>query len=79
MMKQLAASDDSSNPRYDLHLGRDALTRHVALLAERFSSIATDPAAIASMLADIEANRLPRGHYRLGPARPPPEPETSSD
>lgn len=79
MMKRLAASDDSATPRYDLHLGHDALTRHVALLAERFSSLATDPAAIASMLADIEANRLPRSQYRLGPARPLPEPEASSD
>lgn len=79
MMKQLAASDDSATPRYDLHLGHDALTRHAALLAERFSSLATDPAAIASMLADIKANRLPRGQYRLGPVQRPPEAEASSD
>ncbi len=77
MMKRLAASDDSATPRYDLHLGHDALTRHVALLAERFSSLAADPAAIASMLADIEANRLPRAQYRLGPARPQPGSEAS--
>ena len=79
MMKQLAASDDSSTPRYDLHQGHEALARHVAQLAARFSSLAADPTAIASMLGDIEANRLPRGRYRLGPARPRSDPEASSD
>lgn len=79
MMKRLAASDDSSTPRYDLHQGHEALARHVAQLAARFSSLAADPTAIASMLGDIEANRLPRGRYRLGPARPRSDPEASSD
>ena len=77
MMKRLAASDDSSTPRYDLHMGYDALARHAAQLAARFSSLAADPAAIASMLADIEANRLPRAQYRLGPARRQPGSEAS--
>jgi len=79
MMKHLAASDDASTPRYDLHLGRDALARHAAQLAERFATLAADPTATAAMLADIEANRLPRGQYRLGPARPQPELNDSSD
>jgi len=79
MMKQLAASDDATIPRYDFHLGHDALARHAARLAERFATLAADPTATAAMLADIDANRLPRGQYRLGPARPQPELNDSSD
>ena len=67
VMRQLSARADLAAPRYDLHEGVAALSRHVGTLAAEFARVGRDPAALAVLLAQIEANRQPRGRYALAP------------
>jgi hypothetical protein len=59
-----------SAPCYDLQEGAPALAQHIADLAAQCARLGNDPAALASLLARIEANRQPRGRYVLDPDRP---------
>lgn len=70
VMQHLSARPDMSAPRYDLHQGAPALAQHIADLAAQCARLGNDPAALASLLARIEANRQPRGRYVLEPDRP---------
>ena len=67
VMRQLSARADLAAPRYDLHEGVASLARHVGTLAAEFARVGRDPAALAVLLAQIEANRQPRGRYALAP------------